>query len=210
MIKVVNHRSLDRNGHLLVGQFKLRYKEFIQRQDYEVKTFDGMEYDQYDTPAATYLVYEEEDGSVQGVSRLTPVMNGCMLKDLWPHLVENKEQFEDQEIWEGTRFCINKDLPPDQRRRICYEISLAYVEYGMQEGIKKIIGMMPTFILKSVFERSGITLERLGPVFDMAGFSKVQAAGIPVNLDQIKNVRRKTGLFSVLNDFESLGAIKAA
>ncbi len=196
MIKIVNHRSIDKNGYLLIGQFKLRYKEFIERQGYEVKTFEGMEYDQYDTPAATYLVYEDDDKIVQGVSRLTPVCNGCMLQDLWPDLVEDKKQFSDPQIWEGTRFCINKDLSAEQRRKVCYEISLAYVEYGLMTGIKKIIGMMPTLILRSVFERSGIYLERLGPIHEMAGFHKVQAAGIPVNLEQIKNVQRKTGLFS--------------
>ena len=87
MITVVNFKNIHEHGHLLVAQFKLRYKEFIIRQGYDVKTFDEMEYDEYDSPATSYLIYRDEDGIVQGVSRLTPVTNGCMLKEIWPHIV---------------------------------------------------------------------------------------------------------------------------
>lgn len=211
MIRIVNHETMGDYGHLLTKQFKLRHKEFIERQDYEVQTFNNMEYDQYDTPAATYLVYSDDRDVVQGVSRLTPVENGCMLKDLWPDLVEDKSQLEDPTIWEGTRFCINKDLPAALRRQVCYELALAYVEYGISKGISKIIGMMPTLILRSVFERSGIFLERLGPIQQIPGFSKVQAAGIPINYEQIKNVQKKTGLMNVIeHSFSSQGFSQAA
>ena len=204
MIKIVNHKTLSEHGHLLTKQFELRYKEFIERQAYNVSTFDYMEYDKYDTPAATYLIYEGEDDSVQGVSRITPVKNSCMLKELWPELLENPRELDDPSVWESSRFCINKDLPSNYRRRICYELALANVEYSLMEGITKIVGMMPTLILRSVFERSGIFLERLGPVCNIPGFRKVQAAAIPINWGQIESVYKKTGIKNVIaNSFDT-------
>ncbi len=50
-----------------------------------------MEYDQYDTPASQYLIYHTPDGRALGVSRLTLTTQGCMLKDLWPRLVEDQD-----------------------------------------------------------------------------------------------------------------------
>ena len=47
--------------------------EFIDRQQYDVKTIDGMEFDEYDTLASVYLVYSENGRTVLGCSRLTPI-----------------------------------------------------------------------------------------------------------------------------------------
>lgn len=199
MISAISYENMHHFGAGFISQFRLRYKGFIERQQYDVCTYRGMEYDQYDTPAAVYLVYQDQaSGEALGVSRLTPTLQGCMLEDLWPHMVEDKSLLRAPDVWEGSRFCIDKNLAPELRRQICYELSAAYIEYGLRHGIRKIIGLMPTLVLKTVFERSGIVLERLGATFEIDGH-KVQAAGIPVSFEQLQNVRRKTGIsFNIL------------
>lgn len=198
MITCVNYKNLQSCGILLHGQFALRYREFIERQDYEVRSFRGMEYDQYDSPAASYLIYHE-GGSVLGASRLTPTTQGCMLADLWPGLVENKTNLCSERIWEGTRYCIDKRVSPDLRRRIVNEMAVAYLEFGLGLGLDKIIGMMPTFIYRSVFEKPGIEMEYLGGITTI-GRHKIRAVAIPVSQEQLDNVRRKTGIYDqVLN-----------
>jgi N-acyl-L-homoserine lactone synthetase len=59
-------------GSAFYSQFQLRYRAFIERQDYDVQIYKGMEYDQYDTPASHYLVYHTPGGQALGVSRLRP------------------------------------------------------------------------------------------------------------------------------------------
>ncbi len=198
MIKAISHLNLSDCGQLYLGQFKLRYQEFIERQGYNVKTLHSMEFDEYDTLASVYLVYTENGHDVLGVSRLTPTDKGCMLADHWPELVEDPSLLNAPDIWEGTRFCIDKHLPADKRLAILRQLSLSYIEFGLANNISRIIGLMPTLILRSVFERSGVTLERLGPVQQIGAHARIQAASITINALQLHQVQLKTGLKDVL------------
>jgi N-acyl-L-homoserine lactone synthetase len=193
MISCISCSNIHEFGPVFHSQFRLRYEEFVQRQDYEVPVYDGMEFDQYDTPASRYLVYHTDDGHALGVSRLTPTSLSCMLKDLWPQLVEDKALLKAETIWEGTRYCIDKNVAPEVRQRIVQEMACAYLEFGLEQGLTKIIGLMPTYIYRSVFERPGIEMEYLGPV-QAIGRHKCRAVAIPVTAQQLANVRRKTGI----------------
>lgn len=198
MITAVTLDNIDRYHDLYIQHFQLRQREFIDRQEYDVFTHDGMEFDRYDSPSAVYLIHTLDGKQVLGASRLTKTVHGCMLADLWPSLVDDKSLLQGADIWEGTRFCIDSALPPDLRKRVCREIACAYVEYASDHNVKMIIGMMPTFILRSVFERSGIKLDRLGNVQAIPGFPKVQAAGIPINQAQLSSVKATSNVSNVL------------
>jgi N-acyl-L-homoserine lactone synthetase len=200
MISCISCENVHLFGAAFHSQFKLRYRAFIERQDYDVRIYKGMEYDQYDTPASHYLVYHTPDGRALGVSRLTPTTQGCMLKDLWPGMVEDKELLNSAKVWEGTRYCIDKDVEPALRTTIVHEMAAAYLEFGLQAGIRKIIGMMPTYIYRSVFEKPGIEMEYLGPV-TMIGRHRIRAVAIPVDRKQLHNVRIKTGIADAVLTF---------
>jgi acyl homoserine lactone synthase len=72
MISCITCENIHLFGPAFHSQFRLRYRAFIERQDYNVRIYNGMEYDQYDTPASHYLVYHTGEGRALGVSRLTP------------------------------------------------------------------------------------------------------------------------------------------
>ncbi len=198
MLKVVTYKTLRQHSDLLLDQYRLRHQEFIERQRYDVHSIDGMEFDEYDTLAAVYLVYTRDGRTALGVSRLTPVDYGCMLADHFPELVDDASVFSSPRTWEGTRFCIDRNLSPDLRSEICHAICAGYLEYAMARGIDRIIGLMPTLILRSVFERSGIDLDRLGPVHRIGAHSRIQAASIAVTPEQLERVTARTGIRNVL------------
>jgi N-acyl-L-homoserine lactone synthetase len=200
MISCISYENAHLFGSAFYSQFQLRYRAFIERQDYDVRIYKGMEYDQYDTPASHYLVYHTDEGRALGVSRLTPTTQGCMLKDLWPGLVEDKALLQSEQVWEGTRYCIDKDVGPALRTTIIHEMAIAYLEFGLQMGIQKIVGMMPTYIYRSVFEKPGISMEYLGPV-TVIGRHRIRAVAIPVNPSQLHNVRAKTGISETVLTF---------
>jgi N-acyl-L-homoserine lactone synthetase len=193
MISCISCSNVHEFGRAFYSQFRLRYEEFIERQDYQVPVYDGMEFDQYDTPASRYFVYHTDDGKALGATRLTPTSLSCMLKDLWPQLVEDKSLLQSEKVWEGTRYCVDKSVTPELRQRIINELACAYLEFGLRLGLTKIIGLMPTYIYRSVFERPGIEMEYLGPV-QAIGRHKCRAVAIPVTSQQLANVRRKTGI----------------
>lgn len=194
MLKAISYKDITKHGSLFISQFQLRHREFIERQQYDVKTLDGMEFDEYDTLASVYLVYSEDGKTVLGSSRLTPISYGCMLADHFAELVDDRAIFDAENVWEGTRFCIDRRLPAEKRLNICHHICAGYLEYGLAHGIDRIIGLMPTLILRSVFERSGIHLDRLGAARQIGAHSKIQAASIPVRTEQLDGIFRATGM----------------
>ncbi len=115
-------------------------------------------------------------------------------------MVEDKALLNAEHVWEGTRYCIDKDVEPALRSRIIDEMAIAYLEFGLQAGLSKIIGMMPTYIYRSVFEKPGIEMEYLGPV-TMIGRHRIRAVAIPVDHRQLRNVRAKTGIAGAVLTF---------
>lgn len=144
MLKLISYKDISTHSDLFFSQFQLRHREFIERQSYAVKSIDGMEFDEYDSLAAQYLVFTEDGRTVLGCSRLTPIDLGCMLADHFPDLVEDKSIFTAPRVWEGTRFCIDSRLPSETRRLICQSLAVGYIEFGLAHGIDQIIGLMPT------------------------------------------------------------------
>ncbi len=198
MLSVISYKEIHQAPDLFFGHHRLRHREFIDRQNYDVKTLDGMEFDEYDTLASVYLVYSEDGKTVLGCSRLTPIDFGCMLKDHFSELVDDHRLFTQDNIWEGTRFCIDSRLPSDKRSTILKAISVGYLEFALSRGIDSIIGLMPTLILRTVFERNGIELARLGAPTQIGQHSRIQAASIAVTWQQLQRAYARTGLQNVL------------
>lgn len=203
MITIIGYNNWGAFDELYRDQFRLRHREFIERQKYDVKTYHGMEFDEYDTPASVYLVYSEDGQTALGVSRLMPTTVRCMLAEHWPHIVSSPADVISLSIWEGTRFCVDSTLAPALRKKIAQEICAAYLEFGLSIGIKKIIGVMQTMILKSVFANSGILYEKIGDANKIGNHNRVQAAMMHVSWQQLEKMRRTTGLqSSVVNNLE--------
>ncbi len=203
MLTAISFKSVTLHGDLLLAQHRLRHQEFIARQGYDVWTTDGMEFDEYDTLVSYYLVYSEDGKRVLGCSRLTPIDYGCMLKDHFPALVDDHSIFSRDRVWEGTRFCIDASLPAEKRRDILRTISVGYLEFGLAHGIDTIIGLMPTLVLRTVFESNGIRLDRLGQPQAIGDHARIQAAAITVSEACYASACEKTGCVAPLGLLEA-------
>jgi acyl homoserine lactone synthase len=178
-------------GDALASQFRLRHRVFIDRTNYQVPTWREMEYDQYDTPAATYLVWRDEEGVARGVARLSPTDRPYMLKDVWPEMVETIPLPSSPTIWEGTRFGVDKDLQPELRKRIVAELVAGYMEFCVEAGVRGIIGVMPTLIWRAVFSSNGWPVQFLGSP-QVLGGDKCVAGLLGVTPEITARVRAKT------------------
>jgi len=192
MINVIQYKNLSLHGELYIDQFRLRHQEFIERQNYEVKSYKNMEFDEYDTPASEF-------GRALGVSRLTPTIVSCMLYEQWPHVLSEPESIISPYTWEGTRFCIDSTLPPPIRRKIAQELCFAYLEVGLQLGIKNVVGFMHTLVLRSLFGRCGLFYKPLGEICEVGGHQRLQAAIMEISYEQLEKLRTVTGLNSVIS-----------
>lgn len=192
MIYAINIENAHEYGSVLPQLYRLRYRQFVERQGYGVSVYKDMEHDQYDTLATVHLVWMDESKIVRGCSRLNPTNRPYMLKELWPDM-SSEPLPEAADIWEGTRICIDRNLPAHLRDRIKWELVLAYLEFGLENGISKYIGVMPNFIWHRVFVQSGWGGNLLGPERVLGGV-KTHASEVIVSHEAHERVQNKTGI----------------
>lgn len=194
MIYCVNHDTLQHFGRAWVDQFRLRYQLLVDGQYWNLSRYRGMEYDQYDTPAATYLVWQDPSGVVRGSVRAVPTDRPYMIKDVWPELIENRELPSTLSVWEATRFCVDSALPREMRQRIKHELVLSFLEFGLKNDIREMIGIMPPKLWQSVFVKSGWPIEYLGKEKDLGKDGIIIAGSMPISLQILEDVRKATGI----------------
>lgn len=191
-VSIISIENMHQYGDVMPSMLRLRHKEFKERQSYNIPTFKDMEYDAYDTPAAVYVVWRDDNGVVRGCSRMAPTDRSYMIKDLWPNIVTNIQLPCQDDIWESSRFAIDSDLPADMRARVKLEILQAKIEYALALGIKGMVGVMPPLIWRAVFVNSGWPIDNIGPVTILESGEKIVAGWINVNNSILANIRSKT------------------
>jgi acyl homoserine lactone synthase len=190
----------DFSGNPISEQHRLRYASIIQRQNWDVPTIRGMEYDSYDNPAAYYLIKRDNKGKAVGSSRLYPTDRPYMLQECFSHLVTKRDLPKSSFIWEGSRFCVDSTLPPEQRKKIVQEIVVGYLEFALANQIKSIIGVMYPVYWKNIFIKSGWNVEWMGEIHKSNEGHKIIAGDLKVSRDVLQHVRQITGIQkSVLN-----------
>ncbi len=197
-------------GNPIYEQHRLRHESIVQRQSWNVPTIRNMEYDQYDNPAAYYLVWRDRQGKARGSSRLYPTDRPYMLQEIFPHLV-NIPLPATYEVWEGSRFCVDASLDPDKRQRIIQEIIVGYLEFGIAQGITRIIGVMYPAYYRNIFIRNGWDVEWIGDAAKSEEGHKIIAGSLTVSEAVLRKVREKTGIHeTVLNYGEEIRVLRAA
>jgi N-acyl-L-homoserine lactone synthetase len=195
MIEAVTWETAHLHGEAWISQHRLRHRLFVQRQNWDVPTFKELEYDQFDTPAAVYLVWRDEDGEARGVTRLVPTTRPYMLEQVFPHLITREPLPKSPRIWEATRVGVDRDLPPDLRAQVCAEIVAGCLEYGLQQEIERYVFLMPLFIIKSLLTRSGCPVTLMGEP-QMIDGHLCAAADVSVTPAVLAEVRRRKALLS--------------
>lgn len=166
MIEAFMIANAHRFQDALASQARLRHDVFVRRRGLPHRSFDGLEFDEFDTPAAMYLVWRDEKGIVRGVARLLPTTRPYMLQTHWPHLVTATVLPSSAGVMEVTRVCVDKSLDPPVRRMIFPELLCAIQEVLAATGGAGMIGVTREHLL-SHFVRSGIRW--LGPVAEVEG-----------------------------------------
>ena len=180
-------------GDALPAMHRLRHKVFVERQRYDVPTYNGMEWDQFDTPAAIYLLWRDAEGEPRAVARLLPTTRRYMIEELWRDLIDSGGIPCQSNIWEATRFGVDRDLDAAQRKRALGELVCGCLEYGLQNGITEYLSVMPLHIIKRVLRGAGVIVNVLGSSKSLGGLG-VFAVRIHVTSDGLKSALQHYGL----------------
>lgn len=180
------------HGEAWISHHRLRHSLFVKRQNWEVSGYNNLEYDEFDTPAAKYLLWLDEKGQARATTRLIPTTRPYMVRTLWPDLVAGKLP-DSLSIWEATRFGCDREMEPKLRRRVVGEMICACQEFGVAQGIQRYLSVMPLFIFRNVIAAAGCPVEFLGPVRKL-GRHPTAAAYIDVSREVLASVRQWAGI----------------
>lgn len=181
-------------GDIIPSIYRLRHQGFKVRQSYDVPYYKDMEYDSYDTPATSYLAWRDEAGVVRGCTRIFPTTRPYMIEEIWAEALENMRPPKSHRIWEASRFCIDRDLPIEQRRRIHGELLCGFQEFGIRHDVDWMIGVMTPPIWRFVFTNAGWPIEFLSKEYVLNPKEKILIGRMNISRNILNNVRTKFGI----------------
>tara|TARA_R110002020_G_scaffold311863_2_gene527397 strand:- start:595 stop:1380 length:786 start_codon:yes stop_codon:yes gene_type:complete len=178
--------TLHNHGELFVNFLKARNETFIKAKKWDLSEVDGMEFDQYDTPRARWIVLHEY-GQVLGGVRLTPTTSTCahysyMIRDAQLGVIETIPRdvlfFKapvDPRIWEATRLFLSPDISADRRLDIQRILLEKMASTASELGATHIIGIVPAVFSRWMTRLGIMSAVQVGPVMEIDG-DRTQAA----------------------------------
>lgn len=189
---ILSFSNLHQSGELFVNYLRARKEVFIDQKGWNLPQEDGMEFDQYDTAKARWVVLHEYGEVLAGV-RIAPTTAQCgqhsymirdaqkgVLNDL-PFDVLYFEAPVRDDIWEATRLFVCPSVPAERRVRINTLLLQGMAQAAREVGATHVLGIVPA-IFRRWMARLGMTATPVGPVMTIDG-DKVQAALMNVVLD---------------------------
>lgn len=167
---IVNWQNADRHHRYWMDHHRLRHEIFVDRLGWDVGSFNGMEFDEFDTPAAQYVLCIDDHDRVVGVSRLMSTEQSYMIERHWPEWIEGKLPHSSR-IWEATRFGVSNKISSEERSEAIHALTDRVFEFGQENAIDEFLLVMPVFIYKRILIPKGYDLEIISPVRRIDGLS---------------------------------------
>lgn len=182
-VTTLSFDNLHTHGPLFANLFRARHKTFIQNAQWDLPQADGMEFDQYDTPASRWVAVHSMGRVMAGV-RLTPTTHRCgiysyMIRDAQRGLLDsipmdllNFEAPVDPNIWESSRVFVSEDVAASDRLRVQMQLIHEMVVSARALGASSVLGIIPEHSPR-LARRVGLDCVAAGPVLDIGGSRSV-------------------------------------
>lgn len=182
-VTTLSYHNLHNHGQLFANMFRARHRTFILHNKWDLPEADGMEFDQYDTPASRWVAVHERGEVLAGV-RLTPTEHRCgiysyMIRDAQRGLLEtiptdllNFQAPVDPNIWESSRVFVSDDVPASDRLRVQMQLIHEMVVSARALGATQVLGIIPEHAPR-LARRVGLDCVPAGPVLNTGGMKSV-------------------------------------
>ena len=176
-VTTLSFNNMGSYGKLFPNLLRARKQSFIIDNNWDLPEADGMEYDQYDTPASRWIAVHE-DGKVLAGVRLTPTTAECgvysyMIRDAQRGLLNtlpcNLLDYEApvaSHIWEASRVFISDDVSERRRARVQASLVAEMTSAARTLGASQIIGLMPSQWARWT-DYLGLDVEIVGPEIEV-------------------------------------------
>ncbi|MEV5032447.1 autoinducer synthase [Sphingobium sp. LMC3-1-1.1] len=135
MLHILQSAPPSASDAALRAMFAARKSVFVDLLKWDVPVLEGRyEVDQFDDLNAIYLILAEPDGAHLGSVRLLPTMRPHILDSLYPGLCEDAPP-RAPDIYEITRFCLDRRLRAIERHTVRDTLVTALVDHALDHGI---------------------------------------------------------------------------
>ena len=178
-VTTLSFHNLHAHGRLFADLLRARHRTFIERARWDLPQSDGMEFDQYDTPASRWVAVHDGGRILAGV-RLTPTTHRCgiytyMIRDaqrglldtIPPGLLDGEAPVA-EEVWEASRGFVRDDVPAAMRMRVQMTLTAEMVASARALGAHSLLALVPVTSPRLV-RRVGLGCEPAGPALDIGG-----------------------------------------
>jgi acyl-homoserine lactone synthase len=183
MVQVVVGATNPNCRPLLAAMFRQRYDVFIKEKGWKLKSYNGLEFDQYDTADTIYLMEFDPSGDLVASMRMNRTDGPYMLADIFSEVCESPIP-RGHDVWELTRGALSSSL-----RKSGYwgRMQCAMLEAALLWGAKKATGFFSVdHIMKQM--RVGLDIKPLGPPRIVDGEANI-AAEFPFNSTTLERLR---------------------
>ena len=182
-VTTLSFNNMHKHGDLFANMLRARHKTFIERNRWDLPEADGMEFDQYDTPASRWVAVHEFGQVLAGV-RLTPTTARCgiytyMIRDAQRGLLDTipsdllwQEAPVAPHIWESSRVFVSENVSSKDRLRVQINLIGEMVRAARELGATQVLGLIPEHSPR-LARRTGIDCQPAGPVLDIGGSRSV-------------------------------------
>jgi N-acyl-L-homoserine lactone synthetase len=182
-VTTLSYENLHNHGELFANMFRARHQTFIVQNQWDLPEANGMEFDQYDTPASRWVAVHEGGHVLAGV-RLTPTTHRCgiysyMIRDAQNGLLDTIPSnllFEpapvEWHVWESSRVFVTEDVPAKLRQRVQMQLIHEMVVSARALGATSVLGLIPEHSPR-LARRVGLDCVPAGPVMDIGGMRSV-------------------------------------
>jgi len=182
-VTTLSYDNLHNHGELFANMFRARHQTFIERNKWDLPSANGMEFDQYDTPASRWVAVHQNGQVLAGV-RLTPTTHRCgiytyMIRDAQLGLLDSIPQNllygpapVAEHIWESSRVFVASTVPAAMRFRVQMQLIHEMVRSARQLGASSVLGLIPEHSPR-LARRVGLDCVQAGPVLGIDGMRSV-------------------------------------
>lgn len=168
---------------LLVDMFRLRYEVFIKEKGWTIKSYNGLEFDQFDTDETIYLVELDDDGVVVATVRMNATDRPTLFSEVFADMCHDGPP-KSAKTWELTRGAIAKHV----RKSLHFgKIECATIEAALLWGVTSACGIFGVDLLMKKM-RCGLDAKPIGQPRMIDGESNV-AAEFAMNSDVLQRTR---------------------
>jgi N-acyl-L-homoserine lactone synthetase len=167
----------------LAAMFRLRHDVFIKEKGWNLKSYNGLEFDQFDTADTMYLLEYNDDGELAATVRMISTMQPTLLSEVFADMCEGGPP-KNPQMWELTRGAIARHV---RKAKHFGHIECATIEAGLLWGATKACGLFSVDLLMKKM-RSGLDAKPLGQPRMIDGEPNV-VAEFPLDAEVLRKTR---------------------